>query len=77
MNAQLPQLPMMLPVSLTCMHTYQKGMDANKARDTYLPTVVCRRVADEGHSEGKSEAGAPGKSRDQTKAKHVAKQRLF
>lgn len=77
MNAQLPQLQMMPPVSQTCMHTYQKGMDANKAKDTYLTAVVCRRVADQGHSEGKSEVRAPGKSRDKTKAQHVAKQRLF
>lgn len=74
---QLPQLQKLPPVPLTCMHTYQKELDANKARDTYIPVRVCRRVAEEGHSEGKSESGALGKSRDKTKAQHVVKQRLF
>lgn len=77
MNAQLPQLQKLPPVPPTYMHIYQKGLAANKARDTYLPAVVCRRVAKEGHSEGKSESGALGKSRDKKKAQQVAKQRLF
>lgn len=77
MNAQLPQLQKLPPVSPTCVHTHQKGLDANKARDTYLPAAVCRRVAEEGHSEGKSESGALGKSRDKTKARDATKQRLF
>lgn len=65
---QLPQLQKLPPVPQLCVHTYQKGLGANKARDTYLPAVVCRRVAKEEHSEGKNESGVLGKSRDKTKA---------
>lgn len=40
-----------------------------------LPAVVCRRVAEEGHPEGKSELGTLGKCRDKEKI-HAAKQSL-
>lgn len=65
---QLPQLQKLPPVPLICVHTDQKGLGANKTRDTYLPTAACRRVAKEEHSEGKKESGMLRKSRDKSTA---------
>lgn len=60
--------------SLQTVHIHiRKGWMQIKQQAHNLPAVVCRRVAEEGHPEGKSELRTLGKCRDKEKT-HVAKQ---